>query len=91
MMVGHVCLYPMTTILPLPLFCVRYLFHHHRIVPVESDCHHAGELSAPVHPQVPAQTLLSTQLLQADLLNQGLLRQVSGFVICGKTQRFSSL
>lgn len=49
-------------------FCGRHLLHHHRVVPVEGDRHHAGQLPAALHPQVPAQTLLSTQLLQADVL-----------------------
>jgi len=51
-----------------PFVHVRRILHHHRIVPVEGDRHHAGELSAPLHPQVPPQTLLPAQLLQADLL-----------------------
>lgn len=46
----------------------RRLLHHHGIVLVEGDCHHAGELPAPLHPQVPAQTFLPAKLLQADLL-----------------------
>lgn len=46
----------------------RPTFRHDRIVPVEGDRHHAGQLSSAVHPQVPAQALLSAQLLQADLL-----------------------
>lgn len=46
----------------------RRLLHHHGVVPVEGDGHHAGELSAPLHPQVPAKTLQPAQLLQADLL-----------------------
>ena len=37
---------------------------------MEGDRHHAGELSAPLHPQVPTQTLLPAQLLQADLLKR---------------------
>uniref|UniRef100_A0A3B5QRL4 Phospholipid-transporting ATPase n=1 Tax=Xiphophorus maculatus TaxID=8083 RepID=A0A3B5QRL4_XIPMA len=48
----------------------RCVLHHHGVVPVEGDRHHAGQLSASVHPQVPAQTLLSTQLLQVDLLKK---------------------
>lgn len=48
----------------------RCILHHHGIIPVEGDCHHAGELSASLHPQVPAQALLPTQLLQTDLLKE---------------------
>lgn len=46
----------------------RCLFHRHSIVRLEGDRHHAGQLLALVHPEIPAQTLLSSQLLQADLL-----------------------
>lgn len=35
---------------------------------MEGDRHHAGQLPASVHPQVPAQAFLPTQLLQVDLL-----------------------
>lgn len=45
---------------------VRCVLHHHAVVPVEGDGHHAGELSASLHPQVPEETLLTAQLLQAD-------------------------
>lgn len=47
----------------------RRVLHHHGVVLMEGDRHHAGELPAPLHPQVPAQTFLPAQLLQADLLN----------------------
>lgn len=47
----------------------RRVFYHHGVVPVEGDRHHAGELSASLHPQVPAQTLLAAQLLQAHLVD----------------------
>lgn len=47
---------------------LRCLFHHHPVVRLEGDRHHAGQLLAPVHSEIPAQTLLSSQLLQADLL-----------------------
>ena len=46
----------------------RCILHHHSVFPLEGDCNHTGELSAPLHPQVPTQTLLSTQLLQVDLI-----------------------
>lgn len=46
----------------------RRVLHHHSVVPVEGDRHHAGQLSAPLHPEVPTQTLLPAQLLQADHL-----------------------
>lgn len=46
----------------------RCLLHHHSIVRLEGDRHHAGQLPAPVHPEIPAQTLLTSQLLQADHL-----------------------
>lgn len=52
----------------------RCLFHHHPVVRLEGNSHHAGQLLAPVHPEIPAQTLLTSQLLQADLLE---LRQSS--------------
>lgn len=47
----------------------RRVFYRHGVVPVEGDHHHAGELPASLHPQVPAQTLLPAQLLQAHLVN----------------------
>lgn len=46
----------------------RCVFHHHAVVRLEGDRHHAGQLLATVHPEIPAQTLLASQLLQADLL-----------------------
>lgn len=46
----------------------RRVLHHHSVFLVEGDRHHAGELPAPLHPQVPPQTLLPTQLLQADVI-----------------------
>lgn len=46
----------------------RHLLHRHGVVPVEGDRHHADQLPASLHPQVPAQALLPAQLLQVDLL-----------------------
>lgn len=60
----------------------RCLFHRHAVVRLEGDRHHAGQLLAPVHPEIPAQTLLTSQLLQADhlkLINKtSELRHVTG-------------
>lgn len=64
-----------------PSVPARRVLHHHSVVPVEGDRHHAGELSAPLHPQVPPQTLLPAQLLQADLL-----KTLASFAF-GKTNR----
>lgn len=62
-------------------FCGRHLLHHHRVVPVEGDRHHPGQLPAALHPEVPAQTLLSTQLLQADhLTTKGAGPRWTGFL-----------
>lgn len=58
----------MTSSLTFAHLLPRRVFYHHGVVPVEGDRHHAGELPASLHPQVPAQTLLATQLLQAHLV-----------------------
>jgi len=68
--------------------CARCVLHHDSVIPVEGDRHYAGELSAPLHPQVPAKTLLSAQLLQTDLLE---LNRVSVLVYCWRTERFPNL
>lgn len=65
---SYVCILPPHTDLCLFVLHGRRSLHHHSIVPVEGARHHAGELSASLHPQVPAQTLLPAQLLQADHL-----------------------
>lgn len=63
---------------------VRCVLHHHAVVPVEGDGHHAGELSASLHPQVPEETLLTAQLLQADhITTQRSLEPGPG--LCGTT------
>lgn len=58
--------------IPLPyiaLLCLaRHLLHRHGVIPVESDRHHPDQLPASLHPQVPAQAFLTTELLQVDLL-----------------------
>lgn len=64
----HVCVLQPHSDLRLSVRARRVL-HHHGVVLMEGDRHHAGELPAPLHPQVPAQTFLPAQLLQADLLN----------------------
>lgn len=48
----------------------RCVFHRHAVVPVEGDRHHAGQLPAALHPEVPAPSILPTQLLQAHLIEE---------------------
>lgn len=47
----------------------RCVFHRHPVFCVEGDSHHFGQLPAALHPQIPATTLLASELLQTDLLN----------------------
>lgn len=63
------CFVPWPLLWMLAHLLPRRVFYYHGVVPVEGDRHHAGELPASLHPQVPAQTLLAAQLLQAHLVN----------------------
>lgn len=47
----------------------RCLLHCHPVIPLEGVCHHLGQLPPPLRPQVPAQAVLSPQLLEAHLLS----------------------
>lgn len=48
----------------------RRVLHRHAVLPVESVRHHPGQLSAPLRPQVPATTVLASQLLEAHVLGR---------------------
>jgi len=68
---------PPATALPAhrrPPFACRRVLHRHLVVPVEGVCHHAGQLPAPLRPQVPATTVLPSQLLEAHVLGRVLGR-----------------
>lgn len=59
-----------------PLLTYRCLLHCHPVIPLEGVRHHLGQLSPPLCPQVPAETVLPTQLLEAHFLKlQGCLGQ----------------
>lgn len=49
----------------------RHCLHHHSHVPVESVCHHRGQLPPTLHPQAPQAEAVPTQLLQALHLGPG--------------------
>lgn len=51
------------------LLTYRRLLHRHPVVPLEGVCHHSGQLPAPLRPQVPAETVLPAQLLEAHLIS----------------------
>lgn len=52
-----------------PLLTYRCLLHCHPVIPLEGVRHHLGQLSPPLCPQVPAETVLPTQLLEAHFLS----------------------
>lgn len=59
---------------PLCLSAYRCVLHSHAVIPVEGVCHHAGQLSPPLRPQVPAEAVLPAQLLKAHVLAWALSR-----------------
>lgn len=46
----------------------RCLLHCYFVVLVESHCHHSGELSSPLRPEVPEAKVFSSKLLKAHIL-----------------------
>lgn len=51
------------------LLAYRCLLHRYPVIPVEGVRHHLGQLSPPLRPQVPAETVLPPQLLEAHFLS----------------------
>lgn len=51
------------------LLTYRCLLHCYPVVPLEGVRHHPGQLSPPLRPQVPAETVLPPQLLQAHFIS----------------------
>lgn len=62
-LLGHSSL--LTAVFP---FAYRCVLHRHFVVLVEGLCYHPGQLSAPVRSQVPAETVLPAQLLEAHVV-----------------------
>lgn len=64
------------------LLTYRCLLHRHPVVPVEGVCHHPGQLPPALCPQVPAEAILPSQLLEAHIVGgrgrQGRLRSPRG-------------